>query len=155
FLGDAAWALVDRFWICLRLHINPIFSGSVIINGFFFVAVYAATAACTFGASSSFELTVEAGRHDRNNVAVRVPMQHGQIGNEPICSVRLARADGQLIPAQWTGPSLTSSAAGEVHFILPHLTAGESLQLKGTLSTQPAAAGGLTWQDQPGHHVDL
>src|SRR5262245_12607654 len=125
------------------------------MNGFFFMAVYAATAACTFGASSSFELTVEAGRHERNSVAVRVPMQHAQIGNEPVSSVRLARVDGQLIPAQWTGPGLGSSAAGEVHFILPHLRSGESLQLKGTLSTQPSAGGGFMWQDQPGHHVDL
>jgi hypothetical protein len=116
---------------------------------------YVACAASTLGASLPFELTVEAGRHERNNVAVRVPMQRSQIGNEPISSVALVRADGQSIPAQWTGPSLTSSAAGELHFILPHLGAGESLQLKGTLSTQPAASISLTWQDQPGKHIKL
>ena len=82
-------------------------------------------------------------------------MSRFQMGNEPIASVTLARADGQLIPAQCTGPSLTSSAAGELHFILPHLGTGESLQLKATLSTQPAGAGGFTWRDQPGHHTDL
>src|SRR5206468_2328526 len=95
------------------------------------------------------------GRHERINVPVRVSMPGDRIGNERIASVTLTRVDGQLIPAQWTGPSLTSSAAGEVHFILPHLGAGESLQLKGTLSTQPANAAGLTWHDQPGHHTDL
>jgi hypothetical protein len=122
---------------------------------FGFVTVYVTAASCAFGASSSFELTVAAGRHERNNVPVRVPMPRAEIGKEPISSARLARADGQLIPAQWTGPSLASSAAGELHFILPHLGAGESIQLKGTLSTQPSADGGFTWQDQPGHHTDL
>jgi len=127
------------------------------MNRLFFgwIAAYVAAAVCAFGAFSSFELTVAAGRHERNNVPVRAPILRGQIGNEGIVSVTLARADGQLIPAQWTGPSLTSSAAGEVQFVLPHLGAGESLQLKGTLSTQPADAAGLTWHDQPDHQTDL
>jgi hypothetical protein len=119
------------------------------------IAVYVTAATSASGASSSFELAVTAGRHDRNNVPVRVPMPRNQIGNERIASVTLARGDGQLIPAQWTGPSLISSAAGELHFILPHLRAGESLQLKATLSTQPASARGFAWRDQAGHHTDL
>ena len=119
------------------------------------IAVYVAAATWAFGASSSFELKVAAGQHERNNVPVRVPMPRARIGNERIASVTVTRADGQPISAQWTGPSLTSTAAGEVHFILPHLRAGESLQLKGTLSTQPPRAEGLTWRDQPGHHADL
>jgi len=83
-------------------------------------------------------------------------MSRVRIGNEPIASVTLTRSDGQLISAQWTGPGLTSTAAGELHFILPHLAAGESLKLKATLSTQPPTkAQGFTWRDQPGHHTDL
>nr|AGW45554.1 hypothetical protein [uncultured bacterium Lac161] len=119
------------------------------------LAACVAAGTWAFGATSSFELTVAAGRHERSNVPVRARISRGRIGNEPILSVTLARADGKSIPAQWTGPSLTSTAAGEVHFILPHLRAGESLQLKGTLSTPPARAEGLTWRDQPGHHIDL
>src|SRR5258706_13547070 len=98
------------------------------------IAVYFAVAARSFGASSSFELTVAAGQHERNNVPVRVQMLRGQIGKDQIASVTLARMDGQLIAAQWTGPGLTSSAAGELHFVLPHLAAGESVRLKATLS---------------------
>jgi hypothetical protein len=108
-----------------------------------------------FGASSSFELIVAAGRQERNNVPVRVPMPRDTIGNERIASVALARPDGRSIPAQWTGPSLASGARGELHFILPHLRAGEALRLSGTLSTQPAGGGGLAWHDHPGHHTDL
>ena len=120
-----------------------------------YVITYVLAATSAFGATSSFELTATAGPHERNNVPVRVPMTPAQIGNERIRSVTLTRADGKSIPAQWTGASLTSSAAGEVHFILPRVSAGESLNLKGTLSTQPATSDGLTWRDQPGHHVDL
>jgi len=125
------------------------------MNRLLFAYVYVTAATWAFGATSPFELTVAAGPHERNNVPVYVPMSRARIGDERIASVTLARADGRSISAQWTGPSLTSTAAGEVHFILPHLGAGESLQLRGTLSTQPAPAEGLAWRDQPGHHTDL
>ena len=126
-----------------------------------FAACVAATAS-----ASSFELTIAAGTNERSNVPVRVPMSRPQIGNERIQSVTLVRADGGSIPAQWTGPSLASSAAGEVHFILPHLPAGETLKLKASLSTEPpkitqsrdregALSATLTWHDHPGHHTDL
>jgi hypothetical protein len=91
------------------------------------------------GDSSSFELTVAAGPHERKNVPVRVELSRGQLGKQQIASVTMARANGALLPAQWTGPSLASGAAGEVHFVLPHLAAGELIQLKATLSAQPTA----------------
>jgi hypothetical protein len=120
------------------------------------IAAYFVAAAGALGASSSFDFTVAADRHKRNNVPVRIPMPRGQIGNERITSVTLTRADGQLLPAQWTGPNLTSTVAGEVHFVLPHLAAGEVVRLKATVSTGPSAnAGGFLWRDQPGHHTDL
>ena len=126
------------------------------MNQLFFRCIAACLAAgSAFGASSSFDLTVAAGRHERNNVPVRVPISRGQIGNERIASATLSCADGQLIPAQWTGPSHTSNSAGELDFVLAHLGVGESLQLKATVSSQPARAGGLIWRDQPGHHTDL
>ncbi len=121
-----------------------------------FIAAYFAAAVRALGDSSSFDLTVEAGRHKRNNVPVRVLMPRGQIGRNRIASVMLSGADGKSIPAQWTGPGLLSSAAGELHFVLPHLAAGESARLKATLSTQPPpSAGGFSWHDHPGHHTDL
>jgi hypothetical protein len=112
-------------------------------------------AGTAFGASPSFDLTVAAGRHERNNVPVRVPVSRSQMGDERIASVTLSREDGPSIPAQWTGPSLASNSAGELHFVLPHLRAGESVRIKATLSPQPAGAGGFVWHDQPGHHTDL
>src|SRR5947207_324232 len=92
------------------------------MNQLFFGCIACCLAAgSVFGASSAFDFTVAAGRHERNNVPVRVPVPRGQIGDEPIASATLSRRDGQLIPAQWTGPSLTSTSAGELHFVLPHL----------------------------------
>src|SRR6266850_4924905 len=109
------------------------------------IAVCSVVVARAFGASSSFDFTVAAGRHERNNVPVRVQMPRGQIGKDRIASVTLAGPDGKSIPAQWTGPGLASSAAGELHFVLPHLAAGESVRLKATLSIQPrSGAGGFT-----------
>src|SRR5881394_1509340 len=120
------------------------------------IAVYFGAAAWAFGDSSSFDITVAAGRHERNNVPVRLLMPRGQIGKEQIASVTLAGTDGKSIPAQWTGPGLLSNAAGELHFVMPHLAAGESVRLKATLSTQsPTIAEGFIWHDHPGHHTDL
>ena len=83
------------------------------------IAVYFTTAAWAFGESSSFDIIVAAGQHERNNVPVRVLMPRGQIGKERIASVTLAGMDGKSIPAQWTGPGLTSSAAGELILSCP------------------------------------
>jgi hypothetical protein len=110
----------------------------------------------TFGASTSFDLTITAGRHERNNVPVRVPVQQAQLGNQRIASVTLTGPNSQQIPVQWTGPGLMSDAAGELHFILPHLDAGKSARLKATLSIESTSkVQGFHWRDQTGHHADL
>ena len=121
-----------------------------------FIAICLATVACAFGVSPSLDITVAAGQHARTNVPVRVLMSRGQIGNDRIASITLAGPDGKSIPAQWTGPGLLSNAAGELHFVLPHLAAGESVRLQATLSSESAAsAAGFTWRDHPGDHTDL
>src|SRR5688572_12874142 len=76
---------------------------------FFLAAILAYVATLSaIGGSSTFELVVSAGPHERRNVPVCVPMSRARIGNEPIQSVTLTGVDGQRVPAQWTGPSLTS-----------------------------------------------
>src|SRR5262245_58442921 len=83
---------------------------------------------------ASIEITVDAGRHERRNVPVRVQPPPGEIGDAKVESVTLTSQGGDAIPAQWTRPSLTSGDGGEIHFVLPHLAAGESVRLKATLS---------------------
>src|SRR5438309_10704268 len=99
------------------------------------VAVLLGSALSAFAASTSFEITVAVGPHERKNIPVRVPMLLDRIGNENIASVTLTGPDGKAIPAQWTKPSLILGEGNEVHFILPHLSAGETVRLKATLST--------------------
>src|SRR6188768_3635892 len=102
------------------------------MNRFFFecAAVYLGAAALCFGADPSFDFTVASGPHERHNVPVRVEVSRDRVGKEQIASVTVTGADGKPLPAQWTGPGFTSNAAGELHFILPHLAAGESVRLK-------------------------
>jgi hypothetical protein len=120
------------------------------------MAVLLCSAFSASGASASFEITVAAGRHERTNVPVRVQLPLGQIGDEKFASVTLTGPDGKSIPAQWTKPGLIPGDGSELHFILPHLAAGDSVRLEATLSTEsPSSAGGFAWQDQPGHHTDL
>ena len=119
------------------------------------IAVLLCSTASALGASV-FDITVAAGKYERAHVPVRVQVPPEQIGNEKIASVTLTGPDGKSIPAQWTGPGLIPGDGSEIHFILPHLAAGESVRLKVTLSTEPpASAGGFAWRDQPGHHTDL
>src|SRR5262245_52982910 len=109
------------------------------------------------GASLTLEITVAADRHERRDVPVCVRVPRERIGDAPIASVSLTTPDGKAIPAQWTKPSLLSTASGgEIHWILPHLAAGELMHLRATLSTDPPPrAPGFTWRDARGHHADL
>jgi hypothetical protein len=113
-------------------------------------------------APTAFDITVAAGGHDRNNVPIRVPFDGDRIGVEKVASVILTGTDGKAVPAQWTGPSLFAGDKRELHFILPHLAAGESLRLVATLfphtpgaSHASAKTDGFKWHDHPGDHVDL
>jgi hypothetical protein len=72
------------------------------------------------GASTAFEITVEAGRHKRTNVPVRVQVPPGEIPNEKIASVTLTGPDGKSIPAQWTKAGLVPATAAR--FISSSLT---------------------------------
>jgi hypothetical protein len=105
--------------------------------------------------AEAFDFTVSAGKHERGNTPVRVLIPRG-VADQRVKSVTLTRPDGGSIPAQWTGPGLGSEGAGEVHFILPRLRAGESVRLKANLSTEaPGIRRGFAWRDQPGHHAEL
>jgi hypothetical protein len=118
------------------------------------VAVLLYYACSAFAGSWSFEITVAAGRQERHNVPVRVPVD--RMGLAKVGSVTLTGADGKPIPAQWTGPGLLAGNEPEFHFILRHLPAGESLRLKATLSTDPPpSTGGFAWRDHPCDHTDL
>jgi hypothetical protein len=122
----------------------------------------AAVPKATDRAVTAFDVTVAAGRHERNNVPVRVPFDRSQFSNEKIASVLLTAPDGTSIPVQWTGPGLFAGDKNEVHFILPHLPAGQTLRLVATLLPHTPAASHASakvdrfaWHDHAGDHIDL
>src|SRR5262245_26183254 len=119
------------------------------------IAIHFVIASLSFEASATFDVSVAAGQHERSNVPVRIPMP-SQIGKDRIRSVTLVGQDGKSIPAQLTGPGLLSSAAGELHFVAPHLGPGKTVHFKAIVSADrlPSTAG-FTWRDHPGHHTDL
>src|SRR5262245_19342758 len=120
------------------------------------IAVLFCATFSAWGASPTFEITVEAGRHERTNLPVRVQVPPREIPKANIAPVTLAGPGGKSIPAQWTKASLIPGDGGEVHFILPHLAAGESVRLNATLSTDsPPGTPGFTWKDHAGKHIDL
>jgi hypothetical protein len=107
-------------------------------------------------ASTRLDITVAAGQHARRNVPVCAQVPSGQIDAATLRSVTLTLPGGRAIPAQTTSPGLLSSCAREIHFVLPHLPAGESLRLRAILATDaPSSPRGFVWHDDPGNHIDL
>jgi hypothetical protein len=108
-----------------------------------------------WGDTATFQFTISAGPHERNNVPVRVPVPASPVGRRA-ASVTLTQANGEAIPAQVTGPSLTSGDAREVWFVLRHLPAGAAIRLRAALSTDaPPRAGGFDWHDNVETHTVL
>jgi len=119
-------------------------------------------------AGLTYEVTVEAGGHDRVNVPVKVLLVEAQqqANLDPVMlegaqSVTLTDTAGVVLPAQLTPPGLLSERdAGsgqvvrELHFILPKLAKGESTKLKAVLSDDEAK-GGFAWKQEPKQYAEL
>ncbi len=117
------------------------------------IVVVLCSAFSTVGASSFVEITIAAGPQERKNIPVRVPLR---LGKDKIATVALTGPDGKAIPTQWTKPGLLSGEGSELHFILPHLPAGQTLRLHADLSTnEPLGEESFAWHDHPGDHTDL
>jgi hypothetical protein len=110
-----------------------------------------------FGSSPTYELKIAAGAHDRKNLPVRISLPPVALRDRPT-SVIVTDRDGKAIPAQLTQPGLLAPRQcwREVHFLLPMLKAGQSLQLEATLSTEsPPRRESFSWHDQPGESIQL
>lgn len=117
----------------------------------------------------SYDLTVRAGAHDRCQTPVQVLLEESnvQANGDPVLlkeakSVRVVDEKGKEIPAQLTVPGLVDEAklspatvVRQLHFLLPSLKKGESLKLQATLSREPSAAEGFSWNDTPGKFAEL
>lgn len=118
-----------------------------------FVAAWSALLLFTSSATAAapYEVTVEAGKQDRNNVVIRVPVQRPK---EQDAIVSLIGDD--VIQGQLTGSSLLSDRAeDEAYFILPSLKAGEKRTYGlGFLRDQKPSAN-YHWQDASSGETDL
>ncbi len=127
------------------------------------VAILGATlASTTFGKSVAFDLSLHS-NHDAKNVPVTVPIQlTGDLHASR--SVELTVPSGPKIAGELTDPGLAAASSehesasrrlGELHFVLPAIKAGETMQLHGTIrdddsSRDPSAA--FHWQDMANQH---
>jgi sialate O-acetylesterase len=115
-----------------------------------------------------FNFTVAAGKHDRKNEPVVLPCQ---IPNAlaGVKSAVIEDEKGQRVAAgQVTPPGLlfdhgilppnVGHAHAEIHFILPELKAGATLNLRAVPvpdTAEPKSANAFSWHDTPGEFLEL
>jgi hypothetical protein len=125
-------------------------------------------ASTAVGKSIDFDLTLSS-KHDAQNLPVTVPIQlTGDIRDAR--SVKIVNPTGKPIDVELTNPGiigpLTPSGAdrsvttrlAELHFILPAIKAGESVNLHGTIldaSRDPDPFPGFVWHDVQNEHNRL
>ena len=127
----------------------------------------ARVAAADSPTSAKFELSVDAGQHDRTNTPVAVLVAVPE-SLERTTAVRLLDASGKAVPAQLGPPRLDAAKHGvhdrEIDFILPRLKAGESARFTAEILPADAAAPSAAaspsgdefhWRDTPGDHTLL
>ena len=105
-------------------------------------------------AETSVELTVSAGEVDRKQSPVTVLLE----APDDAQTATVTLPDGEKIPAQLTAPGLLNDSAEgrrELHFLLPELAKGKSIDLKATLSSEPLKGRHFVWKDTPGESMEL
>lgn len=134
---------LNRFWAIVLLAAAPVLGRS--------------SSAANAAESDQYEIRVSAGKHDRKQTPVRVPLpDDSPLGS--LQSLTLKTPAGETISAQITGPALLAERSGqrELFFILPELKAGNTLTLRADLSDQSAASGeGFAWHDHAGDFMVL
>jgi len=109
-------------------------------------------------AEKTFEITVAAGKVDRHNSPTTVLLP---LSTEQAKTVTLQSDDGKVLLAQITELGIMRRDADaakecELHFILPNLKAGASLNLTAAVSdAKPEKPAGFHWKDTKGEHMDL
>jgi hypothetical protein len=111
-----------------------------------------------------FEITVSAGKSDRRNTPMCVPLSV----SKELANLELAlleAADGKQFLAQITEPGLLTESIApaegqrrrDLHFALSSLKAGESLKLRGKWLANQKLVGGeyFAWHDTPGEFTEL
>lgn len=110
----------------------------------------------------TFQVTVEAGAHERQNTPVRawvlVPAEWADKAE-----ATLTGPDGQKLPAQLAPPALLDPAEADpkgmtrraLWFLLPKLAAKETATFKASIAPGKPSEDAFVWNDTAGKHVDL
>jgi hypothetical protein len=88
----------------------------------------------------SFELTIEAGGHDRKNTPVRLPAPEGFAG------MLLRNAAGEIVSYQVAPSPLQGSGRPEVVFIVAELKSGRTETFKALPADSPRPTGTFAWE---------
>ncbi len=126
------------------------------------IALLLVGSACPgIAAERELSLIVKAGAHDRTNVPAVATVQL-PTALADARSVVLTGPAGEKIAGQLTSPDLFNRAVAaegrvvrELHFILPGLKRGESLELKGVIAAKPAEPAGFAWKHEAGEYAEL
>jgi len=111
-------------------------------------------AAAAMAAETTLKLSVKAGGHDRANTPITVLVDVPDDAK----TVTMTGPDGKEFPGQLTAPGLLNDSAKgkrELHFVLPSLGKGESVDLTATTSTEPLTGRQFAWKDTPGEYAEL
>jgi hypothetical protein len=103
-------------------------------------------------------LRLEAGPYERTEMPVTVVVTVGEnLSGARVATVRTP--DGRCLPAQLGPVSLIDGTPGrfarELHFVVPKLNKGQTLDLVAEISSDSPTANGFRWTDVPGQHADL
>ena len=113
--------------------------------------------------SAKFQITVDAGSHDREATPVHVvvPVPAGLAKS---ARVKLTDSAGKAVPAQLAGPAFLDKPEPApkgttllaLWWILPNLTSGKSTRFQATIAAgDRASSTGFAWRDSPSKHMDL
>ncbi|MCG8587273.1 MAG: PmoA family protein [Pirellulales bacterium] len=115
-------------------------------------------------ASTKVEVTVEAGKHDRENLPVTVNIELPAALKDAKLARQAGGARGPLILGQITKPGLSNATAKkgngtvarELHFILPQLKSGQAKTLVFEVSDSiESPEKQFSWKDDPGKTMTL
>src|SRR5881275_232312 len=114
-------------------------------------------------ANKTLEITVAAGKTDRVQTPVSVPvMVPADLAKVPVATLR--GPDGKGIPGQLTALGLLADdtpakaeVRRELHFILPALKAGDTVTFKAEITDVPPtpSSKAFSWHDTPGEYTEL
>jgi hypothetical protein len=102
--------------------------------------------------AEEIKLRVSVGKFDHVNVPVRVAVPNGAKAGD---RAAITDSKGNTITGQVTGPSLLGKDQPELHFVLPKLQAGETIELTAKVAPSDDSAGGFTWTHSEGKYAEL